>query len=187
MTKILIPKLLIELTGLIQQYLLSAKKQGFDINEIELGVSPTASFKVIKDHQVTDFNTDIIDEAFEVTENTHHVYYRSKLSALDYKSYSCSSFYIGIDDSEKNTENHMDIWFNPATGETLALSCGRKCDSDNFRPKEHFCWFIMLFALDFSMEDSLVLARAMTNRKDNVSRETYGDNDLNPSLFSWPT
>ena len=79
----------------------------------------------------------------------------------------------------------MDIWFNPATGQTLALSCGRKCDSDNFRPKEHFCWFIILFALDFSIEDSLVLARAMTNRKDNVPRETYGDNDLSPSLFSW--
>lgn len=186
MTKILIPKPLIELTGFIQQYLLSAKKQGFAINEIELGVSPTSSFKVINDHQVTDFNTDIIDEAFEVTENTHHVYYHSKLSSLDYKSYSCSSFYIGIDDSEKNTENHMDIWFNSAAGETLALSCGRKCDSNNFRPKEHFCWLVTLFALDFSMEDSLVLARAMTNRKDNVSRETYGNNDLNPSLFSWP-
>ncbi|CAM3837944.1 thiamine phosphate synthase [Vibrio aquimaris] len=186
MTKILIPKPLIELTGLIQQYLLSAKKQGFAINEIELGVSSTSSFKVIKEHQVTNFNTDIIDDALEVTENTHYVYYRSKLSALDYNRYSPSSFYIGIDDIEKNTENHMDIWFSPATGETHALSCGRKCDSDNFKPKEHFCWLVTLFALEFSMEDSLVLARAMTNRKDNVPRETYGDNDLNPSLLSWP-
>ncbi|WP_341665186.1 thiamine phosphate synthase [Vibrio sp.] len=186
MTKILIPKSLIELTDLIQRHLLNAKEQGFDINEIELGVSSTSSLKIIKDHQVTDFNTDITDDALEVTENTHHVYYHSKLSALDYKSYSHSSFYIGIDDIEKSTKNHMDIWFNPVAAKTQALSCSPKFSSDNFKPEQHFCWFVTLFALDFSIEDSWVLARAITNTNENVPRETYVGNDLNLGLFRWP-
>ncbi|MDF5393557.1 thiamine phosphate synthase, partial [Vibrio parahaemolyticus] len=61
MSKILIPSSLIELTGLVQQCLLLAKEQGFSIEDVELGVSPTQSIQLVRDQQTTRITTDLID------------------------------------------------------------------------------------------------------------------------------
>lgn len=79
MTKILIPSSLIPLTGSVQQCLFLAKEQGFSIDEIELGVSPTQFIQLVLGQNTFRVSTDLIDVCEEAETADFVLYYQSGL------------------------------------------------------------------------------------------------------------
>ncbi|MBU2895826.1 thiamine phosphate synthase [Vibrio hepatarius] len=181
MTQILIPSSLIGLTPLVQQYLLVAQEQGFNIDNIELGVSSTLYFQLVQDQQSTTLSTDLIPKVSDDLTSSFVIYYHSKLAVAECINHPIESIFISIDDpvlmDNKSVLNQMDIWRCPIRNEVRALSI-KEGLADNFVPKVHFSWVVALLALDFPIEDCLILSRAMCNRKINVSRETFGDDAI---------
>ena len=117
MTKILITSSLIGLTPLVQQYLLVAQEQGFNIDEIELGVSPTQSFQLVKHQQSTILSTDLMAEVRGDLTHSFVFYYHSKLVITECIHHPINSIFIAIDDfvelNNKVILNQMDIWRCP--------------------------------------------------------------------------
>ncbi|MFM2588412.1 thiamine phosphate synthase [Vibrio sp. TBV020] len=181
MSKILIPSSLIELTGLVQQCLLLAKEQGFSIEDIELGVSPTQSIQLVRDQQITYLTTDLIDGYDSDPESLLTLYYRSGLSVEESANQPSDNIYIGIVDRqascEKDEELQLDIWRHPINDEVRALSVTSQRNT-TFVPEHHLAWVVTLTILDFPIEDALTLARGMTTQHGNVSRETLVDGSL---------
>ncbi|NOH72799.1 thiamine phosphate synthase [Vibrio pectenicida] len=181
MTQILIPSSLIGLTPLVQQYLLLAQEQGFNIDNIELGVSSTLYFQLVQHQQSTTLSTDLIPKVSDDLTSSFVIYYHSKLAVAECINHPIESIFISIDDpvliDDKAVLNQMDIWRCPIRNEVRAISI-KEGLADNFVPKVHFSWVVALLALDFPIEDCLILSRAMCNRKINVSRETFGDDAI---------
>lgn len=175
MTKILIPPALIELTGLVQHCLLLAKEQGFSIEQIELGVSPTQSIQLFRDQQIASISTDLMGDQCKEVECTFALHYRSELSLEACAHQSPQAIFIGIHDRDANKLDSelalLDIWRHPNSDEVRALSI-KSHRQNSFVPEQHFAWVVTLLALDFPIEDSLTLARAMISQQANVSRET---------------
>ncbi|WP_414931630.1 thiamine phosphate synthase [Vibrio europaeus] len=175
MSKILIPSSLIELTGLVQQCLLLAKEQGFCIEEVELGVSPTQSVQLVRDQQNTHVATDLIDGYDYESDYSFALYYRSGLSIEACADQPSNAIYIGIADGlacdKKDEVLQLDVWRHSINDEVRALSVKSKLNTV-FEPEHHFAWIVVLSILDFPIEDALTLARGMTTQQANVSRET---------------
>ncbi|EGA68351.1 thiamine-phosphate pyrophosphorylase [Vibrio sinaloensis DSM 21326] len=175
MSKILIPSSLIELTGLVQHCLLLAKEQGFSIEDIELGVSPTQSIQLVRDQQTTRITTDLIDGYDSEHESSFVLYYRSALSVEACAKQPSKAIYIGIADTqvsdEKEKGRQLDIWRHPISDEVRALSVESKLNA-MFDTEHHLAWIVTLTVLDFPIEDALTLARGMLIQQANVSRET---------------
>ncbi|ELC3159823.1 TPA: thiamine phosphate synthase [Vibrio harveyi] len=182
MSKILIPSSLIELTGLVQQCLLLAKEQGFSIEDIELGVSPTQSIQLVRDQQNTRITTDLIDGYDSEHESSFVLYYRSALSVEACAKQPSKAIYIGIADTQVSDEKEkvlqLDIWRHPINNEVRALSVKSKFNA-MFDPEHHLAWIVTLTVLDFPIEDALTLARGMLTQQANVSRETLLNDNLN--------
>ncbi|NIY89983.1 thiamine phosphate synthase [Vibrio campbellii] len=181
MSKILIPSSLIELTGLVQQCLLLAKEQGFSIEDIELGVSPTQSIQLVRDQQITHITTDLIDDYDSESECLFVLYYRSALSVEACAKQPSKAIYIGIADTQVSVEKEkvlqLDIWRHPINNEVRALSVKSKFNA-MFDPGHHLAWIVTLTVLDFPIEDALTLARGMLTQQANVSRETLLHDNL---------
>ena len=177
MSKILIPSSLIELTGLVQQCLLLAKEQGFSIEDIELGVSPTQSIQLVRGQQTTHITTDLIDDYDSEHESSFVFHYRSALSVEACAKQPSKAIYIGIADTQVSDEKEkvlqLDIWRHPINNEVRALSVKSKFD-----PEHHLAWIVTLTVLDFPIEDALTLARGMLTQQANVSRETLLNDNL---------
>ncbi|WP_394252898.1 thiamine phosphate synthase [Vibrio profundi] len=163
--KILIPAHSIELTGEVQRCLLIAEHQGFDIKSIELGVSPTHYFSLIADRQ----SLDIADcQYLEESENASIELF------LDYSGNGTTSqlatqlqanpnlVAIGVEEAH----SQFDIWSHLGVNRALSIDPLLKGD---FSKEKHLAWLLTCLALDFPIEDSLVLARAACS----VSRETW--------------
>ncbi|HHF0554694.1 TPA: thiamine phosphate synthase [Vibrio antiquarius] len=182
MSKILIPSSLIELTGLVQQCLLLAKEQGFSIEDIELGVSPTQSIQLVRDQQTTHITTDLIDGYDSEHESSFVLYYRSALPIEACAKQPSKAIYIGIADTQVSDEKEkvlqLDIWRHPINNEVRALSVKSKFNA-MFDPEHHLAWIVTLTVLDFPIEDALTLARGMLTQQANVSRETLLNDNLN--------
>ncbi|MGR5112952.1 thiamine phosphate synthase [Vibrio jasicida] len=181
MSKILIPSSLIELTGLVQQCLLLAKEQGFSIEDIELGVSPTQSIQLVRDQQTTRITTDLIDGYDSEHESSFVLYYRSALSVEACAKQPSKAIHIGIADTQVSDEKEkvlqLDIWRHPINNEVRALSVKSKFNA-MFDPEHHLAWIVTLTVLDFPIEDALTLARGMITQQANVSRETLFNDNL---------
>jgi thiamine-phosphate pyrophosphorylase len=174
MNKILIPSSLIELTGLVQQCLLLAKEQGFIIENVELGVSPTQSIQLIHDQHITSLSTDILSSIDCSQDSDYILYYRSELSVGECRHQESNDIYIGIPDQPLNevpNSIQLDIWRHPINNEARALSVAPHL-AKHLYPELHLAWFVTLSILDFPIEDVLTLARAMMSPTGNVSRET---------------
>jgi|GEM_PF-591357 len=175
MSRILIPSPLIELTGLVQQCLLLAKEQGFSIEEIELGVSPTQSIQLVRNQHALHVITDLIDVHDTVTEYSFALYYHSGLSVEACVNQSLKSIFIGILDGQienrKGDVSQLDIWRHPINHELRALSTKSEL-TDKLLAEHHLAWVVTLTILDFPIEDTLTLARAMASQQKRVSRET---------------
>ncbi|EPA0961079.1 thiamine phosphate synthase [Vibrio parahaemolyticus] len=176
MAKILIPSSLIPLTGSVQQCLLLAKEQGFSIDEIELGVSPTQFIQLVLGQNTFRVGTDLIDVCEEVETADFVLYYKSGLSVSECRQQPSSAIFIGIEDVESKHDDSvettsadvLDIWRHPINDEIRALSVASTSRTTTLQTDQHLAWTVTLLALDFPIEDALTLARPMTN----VSRET---------------
>ena len=163
--KILIPTQIVELTGEIQHCLLIAKQQGFAIKHVELGVSPTPYFSLVEKDNIINigFNGDESDLKRSVED--YFLEYNQSLpfdTLLARLSSSKQSIFVGL----KDTERRLDIW-STAEGNRAIHSPHKSADSVDIY--NHLSWVVTLLALDFPIEDALVIANAAAN----VPRETW--------------
>ncbi|NAZ48014.1 thiamine phosphate synthase [Vibrio toranzoniae] len=166
--KILIPSQDIELTGEVQNCLLVAKRQGLSTDAVELGVSPTQYFSIVDAQQALSigFAHDIDSLAeCQLAHLNHVVDYSNSVALTDVCAaliQASNTVYIGVSDDSAV----VDIWSH--------LDANRVIESETTAHKEldsrgHFAWLLTLLALEFPLEDALVLARAASN----VSRGTW--------------
>lgn len=166
--KILIPSQDIELTGEVQNCLLVAKRQGLATDAVELGVSPTRYFSIVDAQQTLSigFAHDIDSLAeCQLAQLNHVVDYSNSVALTDVcaaLTQASNTVYIGVSDDLAV----LDIWSH--------LDANRVIKSETTAHKEldsrgHFAWLLTLLALEFPLEDALVLARAASN----VSRGTW--------------
>ena len=166
--KILIPSQYIELTGEVQNCLLVAKRQGLATDAVELGVSPTQYFSIVDAQQAISigFAHDIDSLAeCQLAQLNHVVDYSNSISLTDVCAaliQASNTVHIGVSDDSAV----LDIWSH--------LDANRVIKSETTAHKEldsrgHFAWLLTLLALEFPLEDALVLARAASN----VSRGTW--------------
>lgn len=174
--RLLIPSAIIELTGEIQQCLLLAKQQGFAIDHIELGVSPTRTLQLISSAKTVVFETDLIHNdsrhlgAYDFALHYHHSLALTDLSTYLGSGRNAKTLLINLRGEQGEV---FDVWRHPLADETRALRYSllpnypqNNSVESNYR---HLAWVATLSALDFPIEDCLTLARAMLN----VSRETW--------------
>lgn len=162
---VLIPAHSIELTGEVQQCLLVAKQQGFDIANIELGVSPTHNFS-LHDNDMSFIIADDTSTTRQAVSNADLVisYQQpSTLSAVaDRLVANPNHVFIGID----NQYGFYDVWRQNEANKALFVNAAYEKDFERTR---HLACLLTCLALEFPLEDSLVLARAACS----VSRETW--------------
>ncbi|EHZ2848294.1 thiamine phosphate synthase [Vibrio vulnificus] len=174
--RLLIPSAIIELTGEIQQCLLLAKQQGFAIDHIELGVSPTRTLQLISSAKTVVFETDLIhNDSRHLGAYDFALHYHHSLALTDVSTYlgsgrNAKTLLINLRGEQGEV---FDVWRHPLADETRALRYSllpnypqNNSVESNYR---HLAWVVTLSALDFPIEDCLTLARAMLN----VSRETW--------------
>ena len=166
--KILIPSQYIELTGEVQHCLLVAKRQGLATDAVELGVSPTQYFSIVDSlHSLAiGFASDVVSiEAEQLSSLEHIVSYDKSLSLTDVRyalAEHPNTIYVGI----TNDAAVLDIWSHLNVNRAVKSITNDPQALDN---RHHFAWLLTLLALDFPLEDALVIARAASN----VSRGTW--------------
>ncbi len=176
--KLLVPASNISATQMLQHCLLLAEKQGLAIDHVQLGVSPTEYFMVQNGSSAYRYQTDcFVGSAQVVSSDTDWAfeYHSGSISLATTGSLQPNTVKLDV----ANEEYSLDVWRHPLSGEIRALSSHSNQSQVQFEPQRHFCWLLTLLALDFPIEDSLTLARALTN----VSRETWPEDF---SLFPIP-
>lgn len=159
--KILIPSHCLKITGEVQQVLLLAAKQGFDISNIELGLSPTQFI------QLVETKTSLIaTNLFEQTKVNHQQADTFLLYADRHVSASNRECHLNEVLLGTNYDGRLvDRWLHLGV-ETLLVHKQSLSENECWC---HFSWVVASLALDFPLEDALVLSRAAMN----VSRETW--------------
>ncbi|MEZ9153349.1 thiamine phosphate synthase [Vibrio sp. 10N.286.49.E11] len=172
--KILIPSQYIELTGEVQSCLLVAKRQGLATDAVELGVSPTQCFSIVDGQQALSIGfAHDVDSLAECrsSELAHIVDYSHSVALADIRyalEQTPNTIYIGaLGDSAV-----LDIWSQLDANRAIKSETPTHQELDS---RGHFAWLLTLLALEFPLEDALVLARAASN----VSRGTWPANYQN--------
>lgn len=166
--KILIPSQYIELTGEVQNCLLVAKRQGLATDAVELGVSPTRYFSIVDAQQALSIG--FVDDVGSLAECqlaqlSHVVDYSNSAALTDVcaaLAQASNTVYIGVSDDSAV----LDIWSHLDSNRAI------KCETTTHQELDsrgHFAWLLTLLALEFPLEDALVVARAASN----VSRGTW--------------
>ncbi len=166
--KILIPSQDIELTGEVQNCLLVAKRQGLATDAVELGVSPTRYFSIVDAQQALSIgfahDVDSLAEC-QLAQLKHVVDYSNSVALTDVcaaLTQASNTVYIGVSDDSAV----LDIWSHLDANRVIKSDTTAHQELDN---RGHFAWLLTLLALEFPLEDALVLARAASN----VSRGTW--------------
>ena len=166
--KILIPSQNIELTGEVQNCLLVAKQQGLATDAVELGVSPTQYFSIVYAQQALSIgfarDVDSLAEC-QLAQLSHVVDYSNSVALTDVcaaLTQASNTVYIGVSDDSAV----LDIWSHLDANRVIKSETTAHQELDN---RGHFAWLLTLLALEFPLEDALVLARAASN----VSRGTW--------------
>lgn len=159
--KLLIPTHCIAMTGEVQRVLLLASQQGLRIEHVELGVSPTQQL-----HLVGDTTLGLSTNLFP-TQDLHsdlrvdYVQSAPEPGSASFASPDANQIMIGY----SAADGLQDIWWR---SEELRRLIGLRSLSES-QQWQHLTWLVSLLALDFALEDALVLSRAALN----VSRETW--------------
>lgn len=154
--KLLIPSQCIELTGEVQRVLLLAQQQGFAIEHIELGVSPTPCLQLVGDTTLT-LSTNLFS-MFQP--NADCVFHYGPLNESNDKP---PPGWIVIGGLQQG--HIVDCWQHESEIRRLV----RVTALDAACSRVHLAWVLSSLCLDFPIEDALVLSRAALN----VSRETW--------------
>ncbi len=163
MTNILVPLGWEGFVDEIHQALLLVEQQGFAVNELQV-TTATEEAVVIQDGDSRCYlSADCFRSGSTVNENVRTLRYQSRdLRTFLLESKTEETVYLNVMDGETT----LDVW--RAGSEFKALQCSRPIE-DFATQRRHFAWTVTLTALDFPIEDTLTLARAMTE----VSRETW--------------
>lgn len=157
--KLLIPTHCIELTGEVQQVLLLAQQQGFAIESVELGISPTPSLQLVADI-TSSFSCDLFSHVYQ-TQSLNERVIRYFSSASNPEVDENSIIIIG-----GHIQNQVaDFW------QQEAIQYGLTSVTVLEPPQawRHLAWLMAALSLGFPLHDALTLARAALN----VSRETW--------------
>lgn len=166
--KILIPSQYIELTREVQNCLLVAKLQGLATDAVELGVSPTQYFSIVDaQHALSIGFAHDVDSLAEcqLAQLNHVVDYSNSVALTDVcaaLTQASNTVYIGVPDDSAV----LDIWSHLDANRVIKSETTAHQELDS---RGHFAWLLTLLALEFPLEDALVLARAASN----VSRGTW--------------
>ncbi|MGF1698244.1 thiamine phosphate synthase [Vibrio lamellibrachiae] len=173
--KILIPSSYIELTGLIQRCLLAAKKEGFGIHHVELGVSSTQQFVLIGESNP--YRVNVCGASEQLTSTVAHIEpsdltlqygtTNTVSSAHEGLGRDSSLAVIGIIDGEQFIDAWSSLCVYLPSSNNKAIRYVDQVDDNHL----HLAWVLTVLALDFPVEDSLVIARAAVSN--DVSRETW--------------
>lgn len=178
--KILIPSHCIAMTGEVQRVLLLAKQQGLHIDHIELGVSPTPYV-----HLVADTTLRLSSNLLLVNHLSSACKAETDL-CIDYVGADCEGTSLL---SSLGTASDTITASNPITAPKTVTIGAPGCSGleDHWwygdeqrrlinltalttqQKQQHLTWLVSLLALDFALEDALVVSRAAVN----VSRETW--------------
>lgn len=158
LVKLLIPSHCIELTGEVQQVLRLAQQQGFAIESVVLGVSPTPSLQLVAD-TTSSFSCDLFAHIDQPQgENERVIRYFSSTSNPE------------VDENSITIGGHVqgkvaDFW------QQEGVHYGLTSVSVLEPPQawRHLAWLMAALSLDFPLHDALTLARAALK----VSRETW--------------
>ncbi len=153
---ILIPYECIELTATIQRHLLFAERHGFAIDDVVIGVSRSGYFELTSQDQCTQTLTTDCTSSPPLDGANLTIYYQPlSTESVD----DTQTAWVGCYQERK----YYDI-FN-----VDGLQAKIESDTPIANYRAHFCWVLSLLALDFPLQDALIIARMM----DNVSRETW--------------
>ncbi|MCG9599325.1 thiamine phosphate synthase [Vibrio sp. Isolate25] len=163
--KILIPAMMDTLHHEVGLCLRLAKKQGFEIDKFELGISPAQTIQITQGESTIALGADLISSS-PVGDLDYYLIYYSQLSLTDYVP---SKFPVHVYLNIAEKEQSIDIWANlHGHGSNALVSSDHIPDTEEIR---HLSWVIVLLSLQFTIEDALTLSRAMIN----VSRETWAE------------
>ncbi|MBD1559625.1 thiamine phosphate synthase [Vibrio sp. S9_S30] len=172
MAQLLLPSTQVELTGLVQTRLLLAQEQGFDIADIELGVSPTHLTQCYVDDRCVSLSFDKSDnEANYVCRFSN-----GQASPLAISQLSKEPNLLLID--VYHDFQLVDLWCDKESNRALSFS-GAPLSKQ--QQQSYLAWLLTSLVLDFPIEDALVIARAAV--RSDVSRETW---PLETSTFPTP-
>ncbi|MBD0787824.1 thiamine phosphate synthase [Vibrio sp. Y2-5] len=155
--KILIPSHCLEFTGEVQQVLLLAAEQGFNISHIELGVNPTQCIELV-DTETSRLYSNLFESSGDGDLERELMFlYGGQPQEICLPNV----VQIGVSYDERLVDSwlHLDETTLLIHTQTLSLN----------QSWRHFAWVVASLALDFPLEDALVLSRAAMN----VSRETW--------------
>ncbi|WP_104402968.1 thiamine phosphate synthase [Vibrio penaeicida] len=171
MAQLLLPKAQVELTGLVQSRLLLAQEQGFDIADIELGVSPTHLTQCYVDDRCVSLSFDKSDR-----EATHVCRFSNgQASPLALSQLSKEPNLLLID--VYHDFQLVDLWCHVESNRALSFEGAPLSRQEQ---QSYLAWLLTSLVLDFPIEDALVLARGAV--RSDVSRETWPQN-----LLEFPT
>ncbi|WP_162837886.1 thiamine phosphate synthase [Vibrio nigripulchritudo] len=172
MPQLLLPQDKVHLTGLVQSRLLLAKEQGFDISDIELGISPTPLVQChVDDRTTTLFFGDGESDADFVCR-----FASGQASPLAISDLSKQANLLLLD--VYHDFQLVDLWAHEGTNRAIAFEGSPLNEQEQ---ESYVAWLLTALVIDFPIEDALVIARAAV--RDDVSRETW---PLNLDAFPVP-
>lgn len=173
--EILVPSNYKEWTGELQRCLLSVGTQGFCVADIQLGISPTEYFVLRcggQSQRILRLSSDIVGCGTGLSQVDYLISYPSSLSrsfneAQKHVTSTSQQVYIGVGD-ETGLSTH-DVWMSEGVVKHSTRTEASACSLTIIQPKQHFCWLLSLLAVEFSIDDALILSNALCY----VSRETW--------------
>ncbi|PMH38683.1 thiamine phosphate synthase [Vibrio sp. 10N.286.49.B3] len=167
-----IPADYIDLKKEVETCLALAKQQGFDCHAVEItqsesqvitiGIDKPLSLAILDSASMDCIDDSNIDWLLDYNHSTH----LSLSAAATLLAQQSKRIVLGLG----HDNSFYDIWLHP-----LAIDHNEKRATvfstlgDNYQQTRHSAWLITLLALEFPIEDALVLSRAAMN----VSRETW--------------
>lgn len=173
--EILVPSNYKEWTGELQRCLLTVGAQGFCVADIQLGISPTEYFVLrcgSQSQRTLRMSSDIVGCGTGLSQVDYLISYPSSSSrsfseAQKHVASTSHQVYIGIGD--ETGLSTYDVWMSEGVVKHSTRIEASASSLTIIQPKQHFCWLLSLLAVEFSIDDALILSNALCY----VSRETW--------------
>ncbi|WP_435433583.1 thiamine phosphate synthase [Vibrio tapetis] len=169
MYQLLIPTQFCHLISSIKQCLSAAKEQGMDISAIEIGASKSEDFEIQVDSKSFTLAVSLkrlSNEASELSRFQPMDTVNTVGLLVTYGSEFFTDNQIAIDAKLKAVNSDV-FWFD---GITKSIPSPKTLNTKTERER-HLSWLVVCLALDFPIEDAVILARVAS--QSCVSRETW--------------
>lgn len=169
MYQLLIPTQFTHLVSTVKQCVLAAKEQGMDISAIEIGASESEDFAIQVDNKSFALAVSLenpLKEASVLSRLAQLVTTNSLGLLMTYGTEPFADNQIAIDAKQNNVSS--DVFCIDGVTKSIPSAASLKTKSERER---HLSWFVVCLALDFPIEDAVILARVAS--QSCVSRETW--------------